>query len=225
MAADCSKSCLKAVAKTKSCTDDHQVRSASSNLQMHKRAECRYITVINGDGCASLVSKCGISTADFTKFNPNPNLCSTLRAGDYVCCSQGDPHTDPKPDPPKPGPDGTCATHLIVPDDNCAKLAKQYGITVDDIERFNKGRTWAWTECKDMLLGYNMCLSEGATPLPPPQQGSECGPLVPGTKQPSNRSASIADLNPCPLKACCSNWGFCGPFPEHCDVHAPKGKL
>ncbi|KAF2132617.1 carbohydrate-binding module family 24 protein [Dothidotthia symphoricarpi CBS 119687] len=199
------------------------VRGPSSDVQMHKRAECRYISVISGDGCASLVSKCGISAADFTKFNPNPNLCSSLKVGDYVCCSAGDPHTDPKPDPPKPGSDGTCATHLIVQDDSCGSLAKQYGITVNDIERFNKGKTWAWTECKNMLLGYNMCLSEGATPLPPPQQGAECGPLVPGSQQPSNKSASIADLNPCPLKACCSNWGFCGPFPEHCDIHAPEG--
>lgn len=30
-------------------------------------------------------------------------------------------------------------------------------------------------------------------------------------------------MNPCPLKACCSNWGFCGVFPGHCDVHAPEG--
>jgi hypothetical protein len=192
---------------------------------MHKRAECRYVTVVADDGCGSLIAKCGISNADFTKFNPASNLCSSLQAGDYVCCSSGDPHTDPKPDPPKQGSDGTCATHLIVENDSCSKLAKQYGITVDDIEKWNKGRTWAWTDCKSMLLGYNMCLSDGAVPLPPPQQGAECGPLVPGTKQPSNKSVSIADLNPCPLKACCSNWGFCGPFPEHCDIHAPEGKL
>jgi hypothetical protein len=31
----------------------------------------------------------------------------------------------------------------------------------------------------------------------------------------------MADLNPCPLKACCSNWGFCGVFPDHCKVNAP----
>ncbi|KAI0545561.1 hypothetical protein F4679DRAFT_461506 [Xylaria curta] len=74
-----------------------------------------------------------------------------------------------------------------------------------------------------MLIGYNMCRSKGTAPLPPPQQGTECGPLFPGTKQLTNSSISIADLNPCPLKACCSNWGFCGPFPAHCDVHAPEG--
>ena len=73
------------------------------------------------------------------------------------------------------------------------------------------------------MIGYTLCLSDGAPPLPPPQAGSECGPVVPGTQPPTDSSISIADLNPCPLKACCSNWGFCGVFPSHCDVHAPKG--
>jgi hypothetical protein len=124
---------------------------------------------------------------------------------------------------PNPDPDGTCATHLIVDMDTCDKLAKQYGITVSDIEKWNKEKTWAWTECKDILVGYNMCVSDGLAPMPPAQQGTECGPLVPGTQKPSNKSISIADLNPCPLKACCSNWGFCGVFPAHCDIHKPDG--
>ena len=124
---------------------------------------------------------------------------------------------------PNPDPDGTCATHLIMDMDTCDNLAKQYGVTVTDIENWNKGKTWAWTECKDMLVGYNMCVSDGSAPMPPPQQGTECGPLVPGTQKPSDKSVSLADLNPCPLKACCSNWGFCGVFPAHCDIHKPEG--
>ncbi|RYO80140.1 hypothetical protein DL764_009933 [Monosporascus ibericus] len=188
-----------------------------------KRATCKHIKVVAGDGCASLASKCGISGANFTKDNPKKDLCSTLMPGDYVCCSAGDPYTELKPDPPKAGPDGTCATHLIANGDSCAALAKKYGLTVSQIEKFNKGKTWAWTECTAMLAGYNMCLSEGTAPLPPPQQGTECGPLVPGTKPPKDKSISLADLNPCPLKACCSNWGFCGPFAAHCEIHAPKG--
>ncbi|KAF2729337.1 glycoside hydrolase family 18 protein [Polyplosphaeria fusca] len=191
--------------------------------EKQRRAVCSHIQVVSGDGCGSLASKCGISGADFTKYNPKSNLCSTLQPGDYVCCSSGDPYTAPKPDKPKPGSDGVCATHLIVDGDSCSALASKYGLTVDEIEGFNKGKVWAWTECKNALIGYNMCLSEGTAPLPPPQEGAECGPLVPGTQPPSNKSASIADLNPCPLKACCSNWGFCGPFPEHCDIHAPEG--
>ncbi|KAM7210947.1 carbohydrate-binding module family 24 protein [Rhypophila decipiens] len=127
-------------------------------------------------------------------------------------------------DAPKPGSDGVCATYLIKDNDTCDKLAKQFGVTVNDIEKWNKGKTWAWTECKDMLIGYSMCLSDGLAPMPPPQEGTECGPLVPNTERPSGGSnTSIADLNPCPLKACCSNWGYCGVFPAHCDIHAPPG--
>ncbi|KAL7936765.1 hypothetical protein V8C35DRAFT_296407 [Trichoderma chlorosporum] len=74
-----------------------------------------------------------------------------------------------------------------------------------------------------MLVGYNMCLSAGRAPLPPPQAGAECGPLVAGTKLPADSKTAIAELNPCPLKACCSNWGFCGVFPAHCDIHASSG--
>ncbi|KAH8901476.1 class V chitinase Chi100 [Thozetella sp. PMI_491] len=188
-----------------------------------KRATCRYIQVVSGDGCGSLAAKCGISGAEFMSYNTKANLCSTLQVDDYVCCSAGDPYTPPKPDPPAPNPDGTCATHLIVNGDTCAKLAQTYGLTVDEIESFNKGRTWGWTDCPGMMLQYNMCLSKGIPPLPPPQQGLQCGPQVPGTTLPTDPSVSLADLNPCPLKACCSNWGFCGPFPAHCDIHAPPG--
>jgi hypothetical protein len=52
---------------------------------------------------------------------------------------------------------------------------------------------------------------------------TECGPLVPNTPILTDRTKSLADLNPCPLKACCSNWGFCGVFPGHCALHAPEG--
>jgi len=188
---------------------------------LSKRATCQYIQVVAGDGCASLAAKCGIRGSQFTTFNPKPDLCSTLQVGDYVCCSAGDPYTPPKPDPPQQNADGTCASHLIQNTDTCSQLATTHGLTVEQIESYNKGKTWGWVECKLMLAGYNMCLSPGRSPLPPPQQGTECGPLVPGTQQPTDPSVNMTDLNPCPLKACCSNWGFCGPYPAHCDIHAP----
>jgi hypothetical protein len=190
-------------------------------VSLHTRATCRYIEVVSGDGCSSLASRCGISGADFTKYNSASSFCSSLRAGDYACCSAGDRYTKPKPVAPTPNADGTCATHLIADKDTCGALATKYGITVDNIEKWNKGKTWAWTECKDMLLGYNLCISEGNAALPPPQAGTACGPLVPGTKPPA-AGQSLADLNPCPLNACCSNWGFCGVFSGHCGIHKPE---
>ncbi|KAG8626437.1 hypothetical protein KVT40_005382 [Elsinoe batatas] len=124
---------------------------------------------------------------------------------------------------PVPGSDGVCATHVIKNGDTCDAIARLYGITVASIEQFNKGRNWAWTECKDILVGNSMCVSPGFVPLPPAQQGTECGPMVPGTPRPAGGSFSLADLNPCPIKACCSNWGFCGVFPARCNINAPAG--
>jgi hypothetical protein len=196
--------------------------SALNRAILDKSATCRYIRVESGNGCAQLVTRCGISANDLTKFNPNPTLCSSLVPGDYICCSAGEPYAEPKPVSPKPSADGTCATHLIVSGDTCKDLAKRYGVTIQDLERWNKGRTWAWTECKDMLLGYNMCISGGDVPLPPPQAGTACGPVVPGTSKPQGQY-DLTKLNPCPNNACCSNWGYCGVFPGHCDVHSVPG--
>lgn len=190
-------------------------------MSLHKRATCRYIEIVSGDGCASLASRCGTSGAEVTKYNPASTFCSTLQVGNYACCSAGDPYTKPKPVAPSPNADGTCATHLIVDKDTCGALAIKNGITSENIEKWNKGKTWDWPECKDMLLGYNLCISDGTAALPPPQAGTACGPLFPGTKPPA-AGQSLADLNPCPLNACCSNWGFSGVFPGHCDVHKPE---
>lgn len=185
-----------------------------------KRDVCRHIQVVSGDSCATLADRCGISGSDFTKYNTKPNLCATLMPDDYVCCSPGDPYVPPKP---QPNEDGTCASHIIQKGDDCTSIAKTYHVTVKDLEDWNRGKTWAWTECKALLLGYNMCISNGTASMPPSQEGTECGPLVPGTKRPTDISVSLADLNPCPLNACCSNWGYCGVFPGHCEIHAPPG--
>jgi hypothetical protein len=191
-----------------------------NNLQ--KRALCRTHEVKDGQDCPKLASVCGVSPADFTKFNAwRPDMCSSLRIGDIVCCSAGDP--PPKPEPPKKNADGTCAVHLIVKGDTCGSLATKFGVTEKDLDKWNKGRTWAWTDCPGMMEGYTMCLSEGLPPMPAPQDTVQCGPMVPNTQRPTDPNTSLADLNPCPLKACCSNWGFCGPFEEHCAINAPEG--
>ncbi|OBT63858.1 hypothetical protein VE03_06561, partial [Pseudogymnoascus sp. 23342-1-I1] len=210
------------LARNRTSTTMRRRTRESFNL-LDKRATCRYIQVYAGDGCPSLVTRCGITSAAFTLYNNIPNLCSTFQEGDFVCCSAGDRYTKPKPVPPKPNADGTCATYLIQSKDECFVLAETFGVTVNDLENFNKGKVWAWTNCEGMLYGYNMCISEGRAPLPPPQAGTECGSLVPGTVAPVDSSVSLASLNPCPLKACCSNWGYCGVFPSHCDIHAPPG--
>ncbi|CAN8098948.1 unnamed protein product [Discula destructiva] len=45
-----------------------------SDSSLGKRVVCRYVQVVSGDSCGSLASRCGISPADFTKFNPQADL-------------------------------------------------------------------------------------------------------------------------------------------------------
>ncbi|PPQ99589.1 hypothetical protein CVT24_005168 [Panaeolus cyanescens] len=175
-----------------------------------QRADCRTITVVSGDSCGSLASKCGVSATDFTTFNPQSNLCSTLAVGQRVCCSSGS-----LPDiTPKPNSDGTCATYTTQSGDYCAAIAANFGLTTQNIEDFNKN-TWNWNGCDKLQLAYTLCVSTGDPPMPAPITDAQCGPQVPGTTRPTG-GAALADLNPCPLNACCNIWGFCGTTDDFC---------
>lgn len=93
--------------------------SLSKSQLLGARADCRAIEVVSGDSCASLVSRCSISEADFKKYNPAPNLCSKLQAKQHVCCSPGT-----LPDyTPKPQADGTCAVYAVAVGDGFFAIA------------------------------------------------------------------------------------------------------
>ncbi|KXJ91872.1 hypothetical protein Micbo1qcDRAFT_203917 [Microdochium bolleyi] len=181
-----------------------------------RAAECRTTKVQSGDSCGTLAARCGVSGADFTGFNSaTPNLCSTLLPGQSVCCSSG---TLPQPARPQPGADGVCATYDVKAGDYCARIADvaaSGAISVADIERFNKDKTWLWKGCNYLLVGQRICLSDGKAPLPAAEESAICGPTVPGTEYPKNGQA-LKDLNPCPDSQCCSQWGQCGTTEEHC---------
>lgn len=106
--------------------------SPRSRPRLARRSSCSTVQVKSGDSCALLATECGISAADFTKYNSNPSLCSALSPGQHVCCSAGS-----LPDfAPKPQADGTCATHTVVSDDTCSSIASANSITVTDISKW-----------------------------------------------------------------------------------------
>jgi GH18 family chitinase len=177
---------------------------------LHRRAECKTVQVESGDSCAALASKCGISPSDFTKYNPGDDFCAKLMPKQHACCSSGD-----MPDfSPKQNSDGSCHTYQVKTDDNCDNLAAEYSLTKKDIEGFNE-KTWGWNGCKLLFVGTNMCLSKGTPPFPAPIANALCGPQKPGSKPPSD-DTDIAELNPCPLNACCNIWGQCGITKDFC---------
>ncbi|KAH0601140.1 hypothetical protein MHUMG1_00012 [Metarhizium humberi] len=179
------------------------------------RGECRAIQVDDGDSCASLASKCGISGAQFTKYNSDSKLhtCSTLMKGRWVCCSSGN-----LPDKrPKTQADGTCYTLKVDSGDSCWGITTSYGITTDELNKWNK-ETWGWQGCAGLQKDQIICLSSGNSPMPATVDGVACGPQKPGTRKPSGSftGKDLAKLNPCPLNACCSGWGYCGTTAEFC---------
>lgn len=172
-----------------------------SDGQLIARAECSTIQVNSGDSCTSLAKRCGISYDDFMKYHSDPDFCTTLIPKQHVCCSSGT-----LPDfSPDPNPDGSCATYTVHEDENCAGIAAANSITVDDIEDFNSD-TWGWNGCSNLWAKSIICLSSGTPPMPAPLPNAVCGPQVPGTEAPTD-GTDLADLNPCPLNACCDVFG------------------
>ncbi|KAJ5286004.1 hypothetical protein N7534_004960 [Penicillium rubens] len=164
------------------------------------RAECSTKQVEEGDTCAALATKSGISAADFTKYNPADNCCSTLKPGRHVCCSSGT-----MPDfAPKPDADGSCATYTIQPDDNCVDLAAQYSLTNQYLKVFN-ANTWGWNGFSNVWLIALFASAKAIRPLPPSPNllpNAVCGAQKPGTEAPKD-TTNITNPNPCPLSACC----------------------
>lgn len=195
---------------------------SDTSTDIEARAECKSIKVEDNDTCTTLTVRCNIRGADFVKYNPEKNLCANLKPGQWVCCSSGTlPDNTPKTD------DGTCATHKVDQGDTCASIAAAYGIKLADISTYNKN-SWGWAGCDRLQLKQVICLSKGNTPMPSLVEGAACGPQKPGTKKPSGSfdGWDLAKLNQCPLKACCSGWGFCGTTTEFCtespaDIKAP----
>lgn len=114
----------------------------------HRRGTCSAIKVNDGDSCGGLATRCGISSTDFTKYNPSKTLCSSLHTGQHVCCSAGT-----LPDySPKPNADGTCATYTVQNNDDCSTIAAAKSITKDDIKEWNS-KSWGWTGCSNIQAG------------------------------------------------------------------------
>lgn len=187
--------------------------STNSTTHFSKRGECRTVQVKLGTGCPELAKMCGISGPDFTKYNPGKMFCNNLMPGQHVCCSAGT-----LPDyKPKPNKDGSCATVKVEKGLDCSSIGASYGLTKKEIEGFNEKKVWGWNGCDGgrLLAGAVICVSKGDPPMPAVDPKAVCGPQKSGTKKPKDMS-KIAELNPCPLNACCDVWGQCGTTDEFC---------
>ena len=174
---------------------------------------CKYIQVNKGDDCWSIAkNRCQIEPEQLYKFNGgSDSICDTLLEKQPLCCTKGT-----LPDlRPKKNADGTCAVHSVAKDEVCGSIAAANFLKPQDIVKFNVGKTWGFAGCGRLMPNQRICLSDGTPPFPAEIPGIDCGPQKPGTKPPTDMT-KIAELNPCPLNACCNTWGFCGTTPEFC---------
>jgi len=186
---------------------------------LQPRAYCRDIQVLSGDSCGKLAEKCGISGDDFMKYNTKANLCAGLMPKQYVCCSSGDLQDHR----PQANPDGTCQTYTVKPGDGCWMIADNLGIDVARLEEVNK-KTFGFAGCDYLQKNQVICISPGDPPMPAQDTSAVCGPWVLGTKRPSNYS-DVANLNPCPINACCDAWAQCGTTAEFCTSSEINGRV
>lgn len=122
------------IAYTRSNSTTH-VNGAYEVTRLHKRGNCRTLSVNPGDTCYKLADRCGISLDQFEKYNLGDGFCAGLQPNQKVCCTSGTIPT------PKTNGDGSCASYKVASGDTCSSLALSNGITEDDIEKFNKD-TW-----------------------------------------------------------------------------------
>ncbi|KAM0287958.1 hypothetical protein ACHAQH_000025 [Verticillium albo-atrum] len=188
--------------------------SSANGGRLRKRADCRSIRAEENDTCTKLASRCGLGGAAFESFNrATANLCSTLKAGQPVCCSSGT-----LPDiKPKPQADGSCTSYAVEAGEGCSAVAAKHGLKEPDLEKMNE-KTWGWDGCDGGLgLKQRICVSTGNPPMPATYPDAQCGPTKPGSKSPTD-GTSLADINPCPLNVCCNVWGNCGTTSEFCTI-------
>ncbi|KAK3360636.1 killer toxin subunits alpha/beta [Lasiosphaeria hispida] len=174
---------------------------------------CKWIQANDGDSCWSIAKeRCLIEPEQLYKFNGGSDaFCSKLVKGKALCCTKGK-----MPDlKPKKNADGSCAWAAVGKGEGCGTVAGSNFLEIEDLHKLNVGKTWGWQGCDRLQPNQRVCVSEGTPPFPASIPGISCGPQVEGT-QPQTKDTKIADLNPCPLNACCSVHGYCGTTPEFC---------
>ncbi|KAI6601290.1 hypothetical protein MCOR06_000373 [Pyricularia oryzae] len=163
--------------------------NSTGRTVLQARADCRTIDVKPGNGCGNLVDRCGgaLTAQDFYRFNPNPNLCSTLQPGQLVCCSSG---TLPVPPEPKPNADGTCKTERVDEGDDCGKLVTLCGVTPNQFTQYNTLPNL----CATLQPGQRVCCTPGTLPDIRPKKKAD-GSCFPYKIKPGDFCAKVAVAN------------------------------
>jgi hypothetical protein len=170
--------------------------------------KCRYHDVKNGETCDIIAKQYKISLEQILKYNQARGVnCNPLGLNTRLCVSLG---TYPSRAPVQNDPNAPCIYQVAdsVTYYNCATIAAAYDISIRDIDNWNQ-KTWQFKGCENGVdLDQKICISQGTPASPPilPLDKVQCGAQHP---DPSKRE--------CPLRACCSKFGWCGTTPHFCE--------
>ncbi|KAF2228098.1 hypothetical protein BDZ85DRAFT_301033 [Elsinoe ampelina] len=126
----------------------------------------RFYTVVEGDTCANVYSRFGLTFEQFYAWNPAVDArCESLWLG-YAYCVEGPTSTSTSAAatttpaaPILPGTPTTCSTYYTVQSgDGCWSITQLYGIDLDTFYRWNPN---AGTNCEGLWLGYGVCVAGG----------------------------------------------------------------
>lgn len=124
--------------------------------------------VQEGEGCASIGSKYGLTTAQLFAWNPAiGNNCQSMWLNTYLCVGLigGSPTTKPTttagngiitPTPTQTGMVSNCNKfHLVADGDGCASIGSKYGLTAAQLYSWNPA---IGNNCQSMWLNTYLCV-------------------------------------------------------------------
>ncbi|KAJ3165508.1 hypothetical protein HDU88_003995 [Geranomyces variabilis] len=112
-----------------------------------------------GDGCDTIASRNGMTTAQFISVNPQINAgCTNARPSWRVCVSAG---KMPPPTIPPGNSDGTCKYRDLIDGDSCEGVAARGPITIEQLLYANP---YLMPACEQFRINLRLCLSAGTKP-------------------------------------------------------------
>ncbi|KAJ5556384.1 hypothetical protein N7494_000299 [Penicillium frequentans] len=164
-------------------TSTPSVPSTPSPIQTGMVSDCdEFYLVVSGDDCATIASDYDISLTDFYAWNPAVgSTCASLWVDDYVCVgvaasassavvttayattlvtstvpASGSSTPLATPTPIESGMVNDCdAFHLVISGDECATIASDAGITLDEFYDWNPT---VGDSCSSLWVGYYVCI-------------------------------------------------------------------
>ncbi|KAL1928863.1 hypothetical protein VTP01DRAFT_2649 [Rhizomucor pusillus] len=139
--------------------DTPEADIGSKIVSLRKRGSgcAEYYTVEKGDSCHAIAKEYGLSTSEFMGLNPQINSgCSNLHIHKKYCVKEGSSSSGSSS-----SSSGCSKQRKITSSDTCQKLAKEYGLSLDEFYDLNPSINRG--SCDNLIDGKKVCVSGGSS--------------------------------------------------------------